>query len=488
MNAVLQLSALDLRDRIHRGELTSREVVDAHIARIEQVNPQINAVVRTRYDLARQEADIVDEQLAGGAAELPVFAGVPCTVKEHFELAGFPQTAGLLHRKDKIASQDATAIRRMREAGFIILGTTNVPEALTWYESYNKIYGRTRNPWDLDRTPGGSSGGEAAILAAGGSPIGLGGDTGGSIRLPCLFTGTVGHKSSSHLVPHTGTWPDTTQGLISKYKCLGPMGRTVADVRALLQILSGPDGQDPNTVSCPDLDPEHLDLSQTRIYWFEDNGIAHPDEDTIESTQRAVDALEERGFTVSKWRPDQIEKSLAVWAFGLGHGSGKSFTDSLGDPDGAFRLGAQLLKWPLRRSDHIGPVLGLAVIEKLVHLFGGHGQDMLELRLSLQRSVEEKLGDNAVLICPSFHRTAPKHRWQCVTNTLGFSYCGLFNALELPATAVPTGRGRHSGLPTGVQVIGRRRNDALTLAVAEQIEQALGGWTPATPPGLEISP
>jgi fatty acid amide hydrolase 2 len=481
---LIQLSALALRDRIHSGQVTSRQVVDAHIARIEAVNPIINAVVKTRYDLARSEADAADARIAKDSSDLPAFLGVPCTVKEHFQLAGFPQTGGLLRRKDKIATRDATAIQRMRDAGFVILGTTNVPEALTWYESYNKIYGRTRNPWDLGRTAGGSSGGEGAILAAGGSPIGLAGDTGGSIRMPCVFNGIVGHKSSSHLVPHTGTWPDSTQGLISKYKCLGPMGRTVADVRALMPILSGPDGEDPNTVECPDLDPDTVDLGNTRVYWFDDNGIVSPDADTSEAVQRAIDALRHRGFQVGYWRPERIKKSLEVWAFGLGHGSDTTFSDTLSDFSDPIHLGRQLLRWPLRKSDHIGPSLGLATIEKVISRLGGHGEAMLKLRLDFQQEVEDKLGENAVLICPSFHKTAPKHRWDCLKGTLGFSYSGVFNALELPATAVPTGLGSTTGLPNGVQVVGRRRNDALTLAVAEQLEQALGGWQLATPAGV----
>lgn len=484
MTDLIRLSALELRDRIHRRELSATEVLEAHIARTEAVNPIINAVVQTRYDLARQEAAAADARLATGTTDLPEFLGVPCTVKEHFELAGFPQTGGLMRRKDTIASRDATAIRRMRDAGFIILGTTNVPEALTWYESYNKIYGRTVNPWDTGRTAGGSSGGEAAILAAGGSPIGLAGDTGGSIRMPCFFTGTVGHKSSSHLVPHTGTWPDSTQGLISKYKCLGPMGRTVADLRALLPILAGPDGEDPNTVDCPGLDPDTVDLANTRIYWFDDNGIISPDADVAEGVQRAVGALRARGFQVGEWRPERINRSLEVWAFGLGHGTDTNFRDTLADFGEPIRLRRQLLKWPLRQSDHIGPSLGLAAIEQIVGRFSGHGETMIQLRLDLQAEVEARLGDNAVLICPSFHRTAPRHRWECLAGTLGFSYSGVFNALELPATAVPTGLGARSGLPTGVQVVGSRRNDALTLAVAEQLEQALGGWQLANPAGV----
>ena len=484
MTELITLSALELRDRIHRGSITSRQVVDAHIARIEAVNPAINAVVRTRFDQARREADEADVRIAASPNDLPSFLGVPCTVKEHFELTGFPQTAGLLRRTNKIATRDATAIQRMREAGFIILGTTNVPEALTWYESYNKVYGRTRNPWDLERTAGGSSGGEGAILAAGGSPIGLAGDTGGSIRMPCVFNGIVGHKSSSHLVPHTGTWPDSTQGLISKYKCLGPMGRTVADVRALLPILAGPDGEDPNTVGCPDLDPATVDLANTRIYWFDDNGIVRPDADTTEAVQRAVEALQQRGFQVEYWRPQRIKKSLEVWAFGLGHGSDTNFSDTLADFSEPIQLGTQLLRWPLRRADHIGPCLGLAAIEKIISRFGNHGEAMLQLRLDFQKEVEDKLGSQAVLICPSFHKAAPRHRWDCLRGTLGFSYSGVFNALELPATAVPTGLGSNTGLPNGVQVVGRRRNDALTLAVAEQLELALGGWQLATPTGV----
>ncbi len=481
MTAPIQRSAVQLRDAIRTGELTSRQVVEAHIARIEQVNPAINAVVRTRYDLARREANAADARIAAGDTDLPPFLGVPATVKEQFQLAGFPQTAGLTARRDRIATRDATTVRRMRQAGFIFLGTTNVPEALTWYESYNKVYGRTRNPWDLGRTAGGSSGGEGAIVAAGGSPVGLAGDTGGSIRMPCVFNGTVGHKTSSCLIPHTGTYPDSTRGLISRYKCLGPIGRSVADLRALIPLLAGPDGEDPNTVAAPSLDPETIDLSRVRVWWFDDNGIASPDADTREAVRRATDALRARGFQVGEWRPERIGDSLAVWAFGLGHGSATTFADTLAGGGDRVRLGQQLLRWPLRQSDHIGPSLGLATFERLFSRFGGKADDVLQRRLDFQQEVEDRLGEHGVLICPSFHRAAPRHRWDCLRGTLGFSYCGAINALELPATAVPTGLGSETGLPNGVQVIGRRRNDALTLAVAEQLEQAFGGWQLADP-------
>lgn len=195
MEELLYLSASEIARRIRSRKLTSREAVETHIREIERVNPVINAVVADRFAEAREEAARADElTFASHRDDLPEFHGVPCTIKECFALEGMPNTSGLVARIGTVASSDATAVDRMRKAGFVPMGVTNVSELCMWMESDNKVYGRTSNPYDARRIVGGSSGGEGAIVGSGASPIGLGSDIGGSIRMPAFFNG-VDRKS-----------------------------------------------------------------------------------------------------------------------------------------------------------------------------------------------------------------------------------------------------------------------------------------------------
>jgi fatty acid amide hydrolase 2 len=202
---ITERSAVDLAASIRARELSARQVVDAHIALIEARNPEVNALIATRFDEARAEADAADKLLGSrrGRKDPPPLLGVPCTIKESFGLAGMPQTSGSIARKDVVATQSATAVQRLVDAGAICLGVTNTSELTLWIESENRVWGRTNNAYDPDRTAGGSSGGEGASIGSGFAPIGLGTDFGGSIRLPAFFNGVFGHKPTGCLVPHT---------------------------------------------------------------------------------------------------------------------------------------------------------------------------------------------------------------------------------------------------------------------------------------------
>lgn len=479
MSALVQRSAVDLAALLRSRDVSSREVVEAHIERIEAVNPIVNAVVRTLFDDARRDADEADRRIrTEPKAALPPFLGVPFTSKEHLAVRGLPNTGGLVRRSNKVASADAEIVARMRRAGFVLLGTTNVPEGLVWYETYNKVYGRTNNPYDPTRTPGGSSGGEAAIIAAQGSPIGLGGDMGGSIRLPAFFCGIAGHKPSGGRVPETGAWPGA-RGKISRYKVCGPMARTVADLRAVLPHLEGPDGEDPS-VDGPPLEDRARAPKDVRVLWFDDNGIMSPSDDVRGAVANSARALERLGCSVERWTPPSIARGVEMWFAALSQSGGPKFGEVIADGE-QLQLASQWAKWPFRRSDHIFPVLALATLEKAIGPLAAARRASADLLPRLQSEIEDKLGDDGVLLCPVFHRTAPRHGLEAMLHFLGFSYSGTLNPLELPATAVPTGLGR-DGLPVGVQVAGRRHADALTLEVASWIERELGGYrAPALP-------
>ncbi|MFW5740001.1 MAG: amidase, partial [Myxococcota bacterium] len=240
MDPLLTLSATRLARMIRTRAVSSREVVDAHIRHVEAVNPALNAMVADRFEQAREEARAADERVAReDPSELPPLFGVPCSIKEAFALEGMPNTAGLVSRVGSRATTDATAVRRLRAAGAIPLGVTNVSELCMWMESDNRVYGRTRNPYDLGCTAGGSSGGEGAIIAAGGTPFGLGSDVGGSIRMPAFFNGIFGHKPTGGLIPNTGQFP-IAHNEARRYLTTGPLCRRAEDLYPLVQILAGP--------------------------------------------------------------------------------------------------------------------------------------------------------------------------------------------------------------------------------------------------------
>src|SRR4051812_36997361 len=242
MHELLSASALELAALIRRREISSREAVCAHIRRAREVNPTLNAIVHARYDEALAEADAADAAVKRGG-DLSPFHGVPCTIKECIGLTGMRKTAGLLARRERVAERDGTAVARLRAAGAIPIGVTNVSELMMWMESTNPVYGRTNNPYDPTRTAGGSSGGEGSIVGSGASPMGLGADIGGSIRMPAFFCGVFGHKPSGGLVPATGHWPNAERGA-QRFLTTGPLCRRAEDLMPFLRAVAGPDGVD----------------------------------------------------------------------------------------------------------------------------------------------------------------------------------------------------------------------------------------------------
>ncbi|MHB8879010.1 MAG: amidase, partial [Myxococcaceae bacterium] len=243
---LLACSAVELARRIRQGEVTSRRVCEAHIEQIQRVNPAINAVVAERFEAALAEADAADAAVRAGPRDsLPPFHGVPCTIKEAFAVRGMPNTAGLVARRARLSGQDAPTVARVRAAGAIPLGVTNISELCMWMESDNRVYGRSNNPYDPTRIVGGSSGGEGAIIGAGGSPFGLGSDIGGSIRGPAFFNGVFGHKPTGGLVPSSGQYP-RSEGASMRLMTTGPLARRAEDLYPLLRVLAGPDADDPS--------------------------------------------------------------------------------------------------------------------------------------------------------------------------------------------------------------------------------------------------
>lgn len=458
----LRSSATALACAVREGRVSSRALVDLHISRVEEVNPRINAVVATRFQEARAEADAWDARVRRGVDELlPPFAGVPCTIKECFGVEGMPQTAGLVARKGTIAREDATAVARLRAAGAIVLGVTNTSELCMWVESDNRVYGRTRNPHDLGRTAGGSSGGEGAIIAAGGSPFGLGSDIGGSIRMPAFFNGIWGHKPSSGLVPGTGQYP-LAHGPALRYLTTGPLARHAEDLMPLLRVLAGPDGQDS---ACEPLalgDPRAVDIAKLRVLDVRGDGILPLDRDLLRAQAKVADALRAMGARVEEASLRGLRQSLAIWSAMMADAGGPSFRALL-ENGGSLSVRRELVLSALGRSSFTFPALALVLVEAVPRYMKARTRSLVRAGHALRAELEERLGDDGVMLYPSHRRPAPRHGTP-LAFPVEWAYTAILNVLEVPATQVPLGRTR-SGVPLGVQVVSARGGDDRTIAV-----------------------
>ncbi len=471
MNELLTFSGLRIGRLIKEGKLTPTEAVEVHIRRIEEVNPLLNAVVNPFFDEAREQAREMEKSLRRKKKDrLPPLFGVPCTVKETYAVEGTPWTGGVAARRGVRADRDAALVSILKKQGAIILGTTNVPEAAMWMETYNKIHGLTRNPYDPSRTVGGSSGGEGAIIGAGGSPFGLGSDVGGSIRYPTVFNGIVGHKPTGGLTDGAGNWPES-EGPVRRYCTYGPMARRMEDVVHLMQLFAKGKGR-------PGMrDPDKVDLSKVRVFHFGDNGtpLARASEEVKKAVADGAAALTDRCAGATPWRPEGMKGGLKAWSSMMALGQETPFAETLGN-GAAINVPMELLKFLLRRSEITGPGLALAVADSLLGRFRSGLKEGVEIGRKLQERIERKLGDDGVLLCPVFSRAAPKHHhpWLYL---FSISYSAPFNVLEFPATIVPIFR-NDAGLPVGLQVVGGRGMDHLTLAVGRELERIFGGWRP----------
>jgi fatty acid amide hydrolase 2 len=463
VNDILNSSGVTLAAGIRRRELTSEEICEAFIARIQQINPVLNAVVCDRFDEARAEARAADSRLANGD-ELPPFHGVPCSIKESFALTGMPNTAGLVARKGVRAREDAPTVARLRAAGAIPLGVTNISELCMWMESNNRVYGRSNNPYDPTRIVGGSSGGEGAIIAAAGTPFGLGSDVGGSIRLPAFFNGIFGHKPSGGWIDNRGQYPVAADGAMT-YLTTGPLCRYAEDLAPLLRIL-GPERElvDPNRVDLRELEVVSVTTGATRV-----------SDDLVAAQESCERALADRGAKVRRMEVLGLKRAIEIWSAMMEAAGGPSFSELLGNGT-PIHTGWQLLLFMAGRSPHTFPAIGLALLEKVPKLLPGLSKRALEQGHLLSGRLAELLGDRTVMLYPTYSMPAPRHN-KPILPPIHWGYTAIFNVMELPVTQVPLGL-NDEGLPLGLQVAASHGNDHLTLAVAHELERAFGGWVP----------
>ena len=311
MSELTFLSAASMAQQIREKKISPVDLAEAHLAKIARLNPNVNAFVHVDSDRVRSEARGAETAVMSGET-LGTLHGVPISIKSSLEVAGLRCESGTRLRAAHVATEDAPLVARLRQAGAIILGVTNTPELLMAWETDNLLYGRTNSPWDLERTAGGSSGGEAAAIAAGMSAGGVGSDGGGSIRVPAHFSGICGLKPTPGRIPATGHFP-ASGGPFALIGVVGPMARTVGDVKALFEIMQGPDDGDTCAAPVPLRWPTEDETKQLRVGYFEDDGRTPVTPETRAAVRTAAKALRDAGFQVEPFRPESLEEARVLW-------------------------------------------------------------------------------------------------------------------------------------------------------------------------------
>jgi Asp-tRNA(Asn)/Glu-tRNA(Gln) amidotransferase A subunit family amidase len=458
---------------IRERQFSPVEVAGEHLDRIAMTHPRLNAFVHADADEPRKQARAAEEAVMRGDALRPLH-GIPLTVKSCIDVAGWPAAAGSLMRKGYVAAADAPLVARLKAAGAIILGTTNTPEYLMAYETDNSLSGKTSNPWDLARSAGGSSGGEAAAIAAGCSIGGVGSDAGGSVRVPAHFCGICALKPTPGRIPSTGHFPPGG-GAFGWLGVVGPMARTVADVRILFEVLAGPDAGEPCSAPVPLRAVSESDLRTVRIGVLESEAFGSRGlyaaansvtPETKEAVERAAKILSERGFAVETKKLSGLDRTLELWWYFFG--------PVIGDIVRQAALGQEKLLSPM-----LSEFVAITTAEKEMNYdeFLHACSERDQVRAEILRQME----DVDVLLSPVSSGPAFRHgegNWrrgekECYLDTMRFSQW--LNLAGLPGAAVPMGFSKE-GLPLGVQVIGRPWEEELVLAVAEQLEKGRGEW------------
>lgn len=456
--SVALLSAVEQLALLGRGAISPLELAEEHIRRIERLNPVLNALVD--FDAERVRAQ----------ARLPQrgpLAGLPVTVKSSIAVKGCRCEIGSVLNRGSVPDEDAEVVARLRVAGATLLGTTNCPEFLMAYETDNLLHGRTVNPWSLEHSAGGSSGGEAAAIAAGLSAGGLGSDSGGSVRVPAAFCGICSLKPTPGRVPGRGHLPPCV-GPFSILGAIGPMARTIGDVALLFRVLAGQDRIDPVSAPVEFREVSLDDAKRIPIGWFEDDGITPVTEETRQAVRDAAAALERRGFTMRRFRPASLEAARVLW---------HTFF---------VRCGAMFYAPAIRgRETELSPVfqefLSIARAETPLSaesLLAAWAEcDVVRGRLLAE------MENYPLLLTPVCATPAFRHgerEWTIDGKTVKYldamRYTQWFNLLASPAAVVPVGRSAE-GLPIGVQIAGRPFADEAVLMVAAALESEFGPMT-----------
>jgi amidase len=458
----LCLMAAMVRDRA----ISPVELVDAHLAQIAARNPRVNAFAMVLEEQARAAAKLAEAAVMHGEP-LGLLHGVPVTVKDSFDMEGLPTLTGSRFRLGHRAAQDATAVARLRAAGAIILGKTNTPEFCSSYETDNFLSGRTNNPWNTERTPGGSSGGEAAAIASFCSAGGIGSDGGGSIRIPAHFCGIAGLKPTPGRISGAGHYPAISHpgGLLT---VAGALARSAEDVRLLFAALAGYDSQDPFSAPVPLRPPCEGEL---RVGIMEQFYQVPVDPEIRQTVRRAAEALAQLKVPAEPFDPQGLERAPNLWWFFFGQlPAAMTRVTIQGRENEAHWTSMEFL---LSAADEAAPT-----VEKLLLNLAKRDR----MRAALLRQMDKY----PVLLMPPCGVTAFAHRtrrWQVDGAEIGLFQAMMpatpFNLLGLPAMVIPFGMSSE-GLPIGVQLVGRPYEEERILDLAERLETARGPFAAPT--------
>ena len=468
MSDIWQLSTTELAQRIASRQISSAEAVDAHLARIDAVNPALNAVVRVLADEARASAALADKRLAAGEVAGPLH-GVPFTVKENIDMAGLPTTWGVPALAKAVVPADAPVVERMRAAGGIPIGRTNLPDMALRVHTVSSLHGLTRNPWHPGRTAGGSSGGEAAALASGMSPIGLGNDIGGSLRNPANACGIASIRPSAGRVPDAGYVPAEDRLMaVQLLNVQGPMARRVADVRLGLRVLMGAHPRDPWSLGAPFEGPPLAQPIRVAVLPEPPGGSTDPKVAAV--VRRAAQALADAGYVVDEACPPPYEDAVSCWT--------RLILGDFGSVLGILTpmMSADATAFLNNFNEAVPPLADVTAWSQL----------MIE-RDGIARAWSTFMADRPLLLSPTWTQLPFEHGFDSASPAGTAATKELMrpvvpaNLLGLPSACVPAGRDEGTGLPIGVLITGRRLRDDLCLEAAEAIEACLGLATPIDP-------
>ena len=460
MNELVFLSASRQLDHLRKGLVSITELAEAHIEQIERLNPLLNAIIDFDPDRIRS----LTRALESANTPRGPLHGLPVTVKSSISAAGYLCEIGSTIHRGNIPTEDAPVVARLRAAGAVILGTTNCPEFLMAYETGNLLHDRTNNPWDLERSPGGSSGGESAAIAACMSAAGLGSDSGGSVRLPAHFTGICSLKPTPGRIPGRGHLPPCV-GPFSILGAIGPMARTIEDVTLLFESLSGHDVLDPASAPVTLSKPSLADLRQQTIGYFEDDGLVPVTSETRMAIQNSVKALQEAGFRVEPFRPRTLELLRKLWWKFFVRCGAMFYQPTIHGKETQL---SPIFREFLSIAAADGPLGGIELLDAWA-----------ELDLLRSRTLQE-LENYPILLCPVASIPAFRHgerHWTIEGREVAYldavRHTQWFNVLAAPAAVIPIGQSPE-GLPIGVQIVARPYNDEVALSVAGVLDKAFG--------------
>jgi Asp-tRNA(Asn)/Glu-tRNA(Gln) amidotransferase A subunit family amidase len=465
-------SLVKFAEKIRTRAVSPREVVDQHLKRIAEVQPRLNMFIHIDEGGAREQARAAEAAVMHNDPIGPLL-GVPLTVKSSIDVAGWPCAAGSLLRKENIPSNDAVLVQRLRNAGAILLGSTNAPEFLMAYETDNLLAGKTSNPWNTDYSSGGSSGGEAAAIAAGCSAGGVGSDGGGSIRVPAHFCGICGLKPTPGCIPSNGHYP-AGNSAFGWLGVVGPMARTVGDLKLLFDVLRGPDVGDALT-SPVHVDDASFSSKKIRIGILEGAGLGTVTSETQLAVRQAAQLLAYQGFILEPFRLNNLERVLELWWFFFGTVISELFQDEIRGREASLSPQFSDYLKAARLSSPEPPMTPLApmTMTRFVAMCAERDRE--------RAYILEAMSHIPILLSPVCSAPAFRHGEGSWNSDKGYRstmrHSQWLNLAGFPGVSVPMGQSPE-GLPIGVQLTGRPFEDELVLAVAGQLEAARGPWQP----------